>query len=207
MRIISGQAGSRKIIVPKEVARPSTDRLREALFSILSQQIEGARVLDLFAGSGALGIECLSRGARSCDFIDDNRGATRVIQKNLITLGLDGGRVVESDVFRFLRGRNGPYDLVFADPPYYKFPGDKDFVQELLAHESLAQQLEEDALLIVEDPPKNKRTLDAGVDWRLLDQRSYGGCGILFYAGIFCRRFPRVVSENVEAGGVWVGVA
>jgi len=184
MRIISGQAGSRKIIVPKEVARPSTDRLREALFSILGQRIEGARVLDLFAGSGALGMECLSRGARSCDFVDDNRGATRVIEKNLTTLGLEGGRVVESDVFRFLRGRNGPYDLVFADPPYYKFPGDKDFVQELLAHESLASQLEEDALLIVEDPPKNKRTLAVGGDWKLLDQRRYGSCGILFYQRI-----------------------
>ena len=181
MRIISGTAGRRKINVPKEVARPSTDRLREALFSILGARVDDARVLDLFAGSGALGMECLSRGARSCDFVDESRGAARVIQQNLKSLGLERGRVVESDVFRFLRGRNGPYDLIFADPPYYKYPGDRDFLQELLAHESLGDHLADDALVIVEDPPNNKRTLEVGDEWDLLDQRRYGSCGILFY--------------------------
>ena len=181
MRIISGTARSRKFKVPKEVARPSTDRLREALFSILAQRIDGARVLDLFAGSGALGMECLSRGAQSCDFVDESRGAARVIQTNLQFLDLQGGRVVESDVFRFLRGRNGPYDLVFADPPYYKNLGDRDFVKDLLGNEFLAKQLANDGVLIVEDPPANHRELDLSDGWDLLDQRSYGSCGILFY--------------------------
>ena len=185
MRIISGSAGRRKIKVPRDVARPSTDRLREALFSILGQRVDGARVLDLFAGSGALGMECLSRGASSCDFVDESRESTKVVRDNLKTLELKGGRVVESDVFRFLRGRNGPYDLVFADPPYFKHAGDTDFVHELLTQESLPSILADDALFVVEDPPANDRpdevVIGGEVALRLLDQRKYGSCGILFY--------------------------
>jgi len=181
MRIISGTAGRRKINVPKAEARPSTDRLREALFSILGSRVDGARVLDLFAGSGAIGLECLSRGARSCDFVDESKESIRVIRQNLKSLSLDGGRAVESDVFRFLRGKNGQYDLIFADPPYYKNVLDRDFVKELLTHEKLREHLAEEALLIVEDPPRNKRETEAFDGWNLLDHRRYGTCGILFY--------------------------
>ena len=99
MRIISGSAGRRNISVPKSVARPSTDRLREALFSILADRLQGAKVLDLFAGSGALGIESLSRGAASAVMVDDNREAQKVITKNLTSLGFDNGRAVQADVF------------------------------------------------------------------------------------------------------------
>jgi 16S rRNA (guanine966-N2)-methyltransferase len=181
MRIISGTAGRRKINVPKADARPSTDRLREALFSILSGRVEGARVLDLFAGSGSLGLESLSRGARACDFVDENKESVRVIRKNLSELGLENGRVTESDVMRFLHGQNGQYDLIFADPPYFRSLPDRDFVKELLFHESLPTCLAEDGLLIVEDPPRNNRSAESFPGWNLLDQRRYGTCGILFY--------------------------
>lgn len=181
MRIISGSAGRRQIAVPKVLTRPSTDRLREALFSILGDRVKDSRVLDLFAGSGALGLECLSRGARSCEFVEERREATVAIKKNLRTLGLSGGRVIESDVFRFLKGRQGPYDLVFADPPYYKNLGDRDFVQELMDMESMPERLSDDALLVVEDPPSNHRAEKIGAGWTLLDQRRYGSSGILFY--------------------------
>jgi len=181
MRIISGSAGRRKINVPKAVARPSTDRLREALFSILGSRVDGARVLDLFAGSGAIGLECLSRGARSCDFVDESKEAIRVIRQNMKSLELVGGRTVESDVLRFLRGQNGQYDLIFADPPYFKNLLDRDFVREILSHESMLNHLAEDALLIVEDPPRNKRESEEFEGWNLLDHRRYGTCGILFY--------------------------
>ncbi|MGB1260756.1 MAG: RsmD family RNA methyltransferase, partial [Akkermansiaceae bacterium] len=102
MRIISGTARRREIRVPKDVARPSTDRLREALFSILNQRVEGARVLDLFAGSGALGLECLSRGASSCAFVDASRESARVIKQNLTNTKLAGGHVSHADVFKHL---------------------------------------------------------------------------------------------------------
>ena len=167
--------------MPKAVARPSTDRLREALFSILGQRVDGARVLDLFAGSGAVGLESLSRGARACDFVDENKESIRVIRQNLKALSLEDGRTVESDVFRFLRGQNGQYDLIFADPPYFKNLLDRDFVRELLNDEALLEHLAEDALLILEDPPRNKREAEEFEGWNLLDHRRYGTCGILFY--------------------------
>lgn len=179
MRIISGSAGRRNISVPKSVARPSTDRLREALFSILADRLHGAKVLDLFAGSGALGIESLSRGAASAVMVDDNREAQKVITKNLTSLGFDNGRAVQADVFRFLDRDNATYDLIFADPPYFKRPGDRDFVNALLTHERLAERLADDALLVIEDPTNNQR--DQVTGWDLIDRRSYGGCGILFY--------------------------
>lgn len=179
MRVISGTVGSRHIKVPGSVARPSTDRLREALFSILSQRVESAVVLDLFAGSGALGLECLSRGASSCTFVDDSREAQQVIKRNLRELDLAGGRVVGGDVFRVLQGDRSAYDLVFADPPYCKRSEDTDFVEQLMTSEHLPRLLTEDGLLVVEDPPSNKRSEYEG--WKLLDQRQYGSCGILFY--------------------------
>lgn len=181
MRIISGTAGRRSIHAPKSITRPSTDRLREALFSILSQRVSGARVLDLFAGSGALGLECLSRGAVSCEFVDSSRESARVIRGNLKSLGLRGGRVIESDVSKFLRVGQGPYDLIFADPPYLKNAGDHDFVGELLEHTSLPSMMAEGGLLVVEDPPSNERADQLDVCWQLLDKRRYGSCGILFY--------------------------
>ena len=178
MRIISGSAGRRQIRVPGSVARPSTDRLREALFSILSNRVEGAHVMDLFAGSGALGLECLSRGASSCVFVDRSKESEQVIKRNLKDLKLKGGRVKCRDVLSTLRG-GGDYDLIFADPPYCKSPGDVDYIEQLLADEHLAACLAEGGLLVLEDSSANKRGTHHG--WELLDQRSYGGCGILFY--------------------------
>jgi 16S rRNA (guanine966-N2)-methyltransferase len=136
-------------------------------------------VLDLFAGSGALGLESLSRGAVSAMMVDDNREAYLVIKKNLTSLGLDAGRVMQSDAMRFLNRDRGSYDLIFADPPYFKQSSDRDFVAELLSHPFLPDRLAEDGLLIIEDPPDNLRGHVEG--WELLDQRRYGGCRILFY--------------------------
>ncbi|BDS05824.1 RNA methyltransferase [Oceaniferula spumae] len=179
MRIISGTAGSRSISVPDSVARPSTDRLREALFSILGTYVSEARVLDLFAGSGAMGLECLSRGAASCEMVDDSRESLAVMRKNLKSLGLENGKVIHQDVFRFLQGAAGKYNLIFADPPYYKGAGGTDFIEQLLMNEKLPDLMKEDSLLILEDPPRNKRSDING--WKLIDQRKYGSCGILFY--------------------------
>ncbi len=178
MRIISGSAGRRQIRVPGSVARPSTDRLREALFSILADRVRGARVMDLFAGSGALGLECLSRGAESCVFVDSSKESQQVIAKNLKSLQLAGGRVNARDVFRALQG-GGDYDLIFADPPYTKKSGDVDYIEKLLVDEHLGSCMAENAMLVLEDSTANKRGTYDG--WELLDQRSYGGCGILFY--------------------------
>lgn len=121
MRIIAGTYGGRRLVAPKGlIARPTQDRVREAWFSILGAEVRGARVLDLFAGSGALGLEALSRGAVSADFVEKARHSLEALEKNIATLGVgDAAKVVKGDALKFAEGLTpGAYDIVFADPPY-----------------------------------------------------------------------------------------
>ena len=121
MRIIAGSYGGRTLSAPRGAAtRPTSDRVREALFSILGARVPGARVLDLFAGSGALGLEALSRGASAVTFVDDGRAAIGAIRANLAALKATA-EVRQTDALRFLdaaAGHDAQYDLVFLDPPY-----------------------------------------------------------------------------------------
>jgi 16S rRNA (guanine966-N2)-methyltransferase len=117
MRIVAGEFRGRRLAAPRGVrTRPTADRVREALFSILGD-VSGARVLDLYAGSGALGIEALSRGAESAVFVEREPRAVAAIERNLASIGL-GERVVRGDALRFLAAEQGMFDLVFCDPPY-----------------------------------------------------------------------------------------
>jgi 16S rRNA (guanine966-N2)-methyltransferase len=123
MRIVAGRARGRKLAVPPgRGVRPTSDRVREALFSSLGRAVEGARVLDLFAGSGALGLEALSRGAASAVFVDSARRAREALARNLSTTGFEPlARVIASDALEALQwlAREGArFDLVFLDPPY-----------------------------------------------------------------------------------------
>jgi 16S rRNA (guanine966-N2)-methyltransferase len=121
MRVIAGQWGGRRLQAPPgDATRPTSDRVREALFSVLGERVDGARVLDLFAGSGALGIEALSRGAASATFVDSAARAVAALRRNLDALGA-GGEVRRQDALRFLGSASADareYDLVFLDPPY-----------------------------------------------------------------------------------------
>jgi len=122
LRIVGGQLGGRRIEAPPgRSVRPTRERVREAWFSALGERIDGARVLDLFAGSGALGIEALSRGAALVHFVEADGRAYRVLRRNLESLGVeDRARLHRGDVFRLLdRLRAGPrFDVALADPPY-----------------------------------------------------------------------------------------
>ena len=121
MRVIAGEAKGRRLTgIRSSAIRPTSDRVREALFSALGDAVPGARVLDLYAGSGALGIEALSRGAAGAVFVDWGREAASAIRANLALTRMDErGSVVRSPVGSFLAaGRHGPFDLVFLDPPY-----------------------------------------------------------------------------------------
>jgi 16S rRNA (guanine966-N2)-methyltransferase len=122
MRVIAGLFRSRTLQAPAGLAtRPTSDRLRETLFNVLAPRIQGADFLDLYAGSGAVGIEALSRGAASVVFVERAAAAIRVLRANLDRLGLtEGYRIVSGSVGGFLNNtRNGPrFDLVFLDPPY-----------------------------------------------------------------------------------------
>ena len=118
IRIVGGSLRGRKIEVPERGVRPTSDRTREAIFDVLGPSVRGARVLDLYAGTGALGIEALSRGAREARFLEGNREVARALRENLERLGLeDRASVVEADLERATRPE-GAFDLVFLDPPY-----------------------------------------------------------------------------------------
>jgi 16S rRNA (guanine966-N2)-methyltransferase len=118
MRIIAGEAGGRRLIAPATSdTRPATDRVREAVFSSIAGHVEGAAVADLYAGTGAFGLEALSRGASSAIFVENGRKALEALSKNIGTLDL-GGSVVNGTVRRFLDTTALRFDLVFIDPPW-----------------------------------------------------------------------------------------
>ena len=123
LRIIGGQWRGRKLsFLPAEGLRPTTDRVRETLFNWLAPDIYQARCLDLFAGSGALGLEALSRGAASCDFVDTSAAALRQIAAHLETLGAGSlGSCHQTPALSFLQGALEPYDILFIDPPFGQF--------------------------------------------------------------------------------------
>lgn len=123
LRVISGTARSIKLITPEGTqTRPTTDRIKETLFSMINFDIPGAVFLDLFSGSGAMGIEALSRGAKKAVFIDNHREALACIQQNLSkTQLLDKGTIIQGDVLQKLQslaGEGGKFDIIFMDPPY-----------------------------------------------------------------------------------------
>mgnify|MGYP005764562495 FL=1 len=120
MRIITGSHRGKKLITLEgEQVRPTTDRVKESLFNILQFQLEGRRFLDLFAGSGQIGIEALSRGAAQAVFVDASKESVRVVEKNLASTGLgDRAKVVTADFAAYLRACRDRFDVAFLDPPY-----------------------------------------------------------------------------------------
>lgn len=121
MRIVGGLAKGRRLAAPAKGTRPTSDIAREALFNTIagSVAIDGGRVLDLFAGTGAVGLEALSRGAAEAVFVEKNRAALEVLRKNVDTVGLPGATILPLPVRHYLRDEpDEPFDLVFADPPY-----------------------------------------------------------------------------------------
>jgi 16S rRNA (guanine966-N2)-methyltransferase len=121
VRIVGGLAKGRRLAAPAKGTRPTSDQAREAMFNTLAGalHLDGARVLDLFAGTGAVGLEALSRGASEAVFVEKNRQAVEVLRRNIETVGLTGATVVARPVTVYLaEGTQTPFDLVFADPPY-----------------------------------------------------------------------------------------
>jgi 16S rRNA (guanine966-N2)-methyltransferase len=129
MRIIAGAAKGRRLDAPKSGTRPMTGRARESIFSILGPRMRGALVLDLYAGSGSLGLEALSRGAEEARFVENDRQASVILERNIERVGL-GGQARRGDVRAYLRSETSVYDVIFLDPPYAK---DDDEIDRVLA--------------------------------------------------------------------------
>jgi 16S rRNA (guanine966-N2)-methyltransferase len=179
MRVIAGSAGGVRLAVPKRGVRPTMDRVKAAIFSSLGEVIIGARVLDLFAGSGALGIEALSRGAASVIFVEDDRQSADAIEKNLGKTKLKG-RVRRQNVFDFLRQRSNAekFQVVFADPPYEKTHRGESDTEKLLNNESLPQLLEPNGIFVLEKQPGE--SLGETKLWRIIRKKRYGATEVLF---------------------------
>lgn len=145
MRVITGSARGRKLrTLEGQDVRPTTDRVKEGIFSIIQFDLPGANVLDLFAGSGQLGIEALSRGAKFCVFVDSSRASHEVEKENLKTVGLfKQSRVVLSEAESFLAGTKEIFDIVLLDPPY-----NQNLIPPVL--EMLQERLAEDAIVLCE---------------------------------------------------------
>jgi len=179
MRVIAGSAGGIRLAVPGRGVRPTMDRVKAAIFSSLGEVVIGARVLDLFAGSGALGIEALSRGATAVIFVEDDRESVEAIEKNLAKTKLNG-RVQRQDVFDFLRQRSNPekFEIIFADPPYEKNEHGQSCSEKLIRHELLPQLLEPEGIFVLEKSPGE--ALPDMEFWRVLRQKKYGATEVLF---------------------------
>ena len=178
MRVIAGHYGGRRLQAPPgRATRPTSDRVREALFSVLGTRVEGARVLDLFAGSGALGIEALSRGAAEADFVEVAGPALRTLEANLATLGI-AASVRRGDALRALRAASRAgrqYDLVFLDPPYRRAA---HLAREL--SQALPAVLAPEALVVSESD--RRAPLDLSPDLPAFDERRYGDTLIRIHA-------------------------
>jgi len=173
VRVVAGAFRGRPLRAPKGGrTRPTADKVREALFSILGP-VEGLRVLDLFAGSGALGIEALSRGAASAVFVDSASRAVAAVRGNLDELGVEA-EVRRADAERWLGGGRGPYDLVFADPPYDLAPRVGGPLSELLP-----AVLSENARIVTESDKRAPLTLALP----LITERTYGDTRIAIHRG------------------------
>ena len=172
MRVVAGEFKGRRLHAPRGAGtRPTADRVREALFSMLGD-VGGARVLDLYAGSGALGIEALSRGAASAVFVERDRGALDALRRNLDAVGADA-EVRREDVLRFLARPEGTFDLVLCDPPYDGAPR----VAAPLT-EALPAIAAEDARIVTESDKRNPLLLPLP----LLVERAYGDTRIAIHS-------------------------
>ena len=171
-RIVAGAAGGRRLVVPSS-ARPTTDRVREALFNVLAARLDfdGLRVLDLYAGSGALGLEALSRGAASVLLVDSDRRAAEVIARNVATVGLPGATIRRGPVASVLAGgAPDPVDLVLADPPY---DVTAESVADVLAALGRHGWVSPGSVVIVERPTSAPE-IDWPAGWSPWPARRYG---------------------------------
>ena len=174
MRVITGSARGRKLKTPENYdIRPTTDNVKESVFNIIQFDIEGRRVLDLFAGTGQLGIECLSRGASSAVFVDQSREAVKIVKANLKACGLTG-TVLQADALSFLR-TCGKFDIIFVDPPY-----DSDLYESVLNTVNSIDILSDGGIIICES--RRERALpEMSAPYKKRREYTYGKVKLCIY--------------------------
>ena len=174
MRVITGTARGHRLKTPENYdIRPTTDNVKESVFNIIQFDIEGRRVLDLFAGTGQLGIECLSRGAAEAVFIDENMAAVKIVKENLKTCGFTAA-VLQQDALSYLR-HCGRFDLVFVDPPY-----DSGLYESVLETINSVDILSDGGIILCESR-REKSLPDMRAPYRKKKEYNYGRVKLTVY--------------------------
>ncbi|GIL16791.1 MAG: methyltransferase [Oligoflexia bacterium] len=178
MRIISGKyRGHHLTSFQAGHIRPTTDRVKESMFNILMNDIEGARVIDLFSGTGNLGLEALSRGAREVVFVEKNKSSIDILKKNIAKLKIEEPyQIIQKDVLSFLKSYQGePFDLIFADPPFTE-----EMAHDVMMGASASQLFHENTLMLIESGRREKIEDDYGTLIRY-DKREFGDKFLSFF--------------------------
>lgn len=178
MRVIAGKYKGRILkTVPDNSVRPATDKVKGAIFNVMQSRVDWSRstVLDLFAGSGSVGIEALSRGAKKVIFVENSRAALQYLKSNLESIGANGdSQVVQGDVFQFLKSAYRKYEVVFADPPYAM-----ESLQELPNRIFESNIVSQGGFLVIEHPARFE--FYPGSDWEVAIQKVYGRTCVSFF--------------------------
>ena len=175
MRVITGLARGRRLKEPEGMAiRPTTDQVKESIFNIIQYDIEGRNVLDLFAGTGQLGIEALSREAASVVFVDESSAAMKLVRENIKRTGLGNARTVQADALSYLRGPE-KFDLIFVDPPY-----DRPVLDKTLSKIIEFDKLNENGIIICESKTETEMP-ELSDPYKKLREYRYGRVKITVY--------------------------
>lgn len=183
MRIVAGRFKGAQLQTPEgETTRPTTDRAREGLFNILAHgsyanRLRGATALELFAGTGALGLEAISRGAAHCDFVENDRQAYTLLRANIEKCRASKyAKAIQADAYSYKPQK--PYDIIFLDPPYHV-----GAVERVLASLEESPEIGANSLIVTQSDPKTR--IEISDNWRVLDDRKYGAA-----------RFQLIESDN-----------
>ena len=178
MRVVSGELKGYNLKFPREpLVRPTAEKVKEAIFDVIQFNVKGKKFLDLFAGSGQIGIEALSRGAKTVSFVDNYKDSIFTIKSNISRLNenfLDKVNILKEDVFDFLNFNTGYFDIIFLDPPY-----GKDIIPKILG--KLSRILNYDGIIICEHS-KNESLPETPDDLTLFKNKIYGQTAVSFYS-------------------------
>lgn len=196
MRVIAGEAKGKTLkMVPGEGTRPITDKVKESLFNILQWRVPDSLFLDLFAGTGSVGIEALSRGAQEAVLVEKAIKAVKTIQANLETTGLAAwARVIHTDAFDFVAHTQEPFDIIYVAPPQYK-----GMWAQMMRRLDQNPPLAPDGLVVVQIFPKEYEDL-ALRHYTVVDRRQYGSTLLCFYKLRPLAEIPEGKSDDVQTG-------